>query len=62
MFMKFLNQNKFLVTCSWRNKAQVIVYNIINSSIVLSIQVNDFAIDILTIHNFALVKKVNLSK
>ena len=39
MYMEFLYDNNFLATCSWRNNAQVIVYNIHDSSAVLSIAV-----------------------
>ena len=31
MYMKFLYNDNFLATCSWRNNSQVIVYNIHNS-------------------------------
>ncbi len=52
MYMEFLYDNNFLATCSWRNNAQVIVYNIHDSSAVLSIAVKGFAVDLLTITNY----------
>jgi len=52
LYMEFFNDNEFLATCSWRNKAQVIVYNINDSSIVLSVYVKGFAVDLLTISNY----------
>ena len=52
MYMEFLYDDNFLATCSWRKNAQIIVYNIHDSSSVLSIEVQGYAVDLLTITNY----------
>ena len=52
MFMEFIYNDQLLATCSWRKKAQVIVYNIHDSSIIFSSSTNGFAVDLLQISNY----------
>ena len=61
MYMQFLNKDQFLATCSGRQESQVIVYNIQDSSSVLSIKTNDFAVDLITISHYTAHPKVSFS-
>ena len=50
--LKFFNHDEFIASCGIRINTPILIYNIKTGLLVVSVSINEFAIQLLTIENF----------